>query len=435
MDHGKKAESDVARLCGDLFLKDFVLAAPKFRTPGGKLHEVADALLPHGDVLIAMQVKTRVIQGTSLKDNGPELSRIWRRVEAAAEQVKTVQRAIDSQSLAEGETLRGVRIPLANRRYSRILGIVVFDVFSADGTSVVEQLEISKRFVEVRGIPVHIFPISDFRTIATEQDTLPDLINYLNVREKLLGGDIHVDMVAELDLFGAFKTRYPVVERCLSGAATLFVVEPGLWEKVHRNLPEMWAQRDQRIMPSYLVDKTIEEVHKCIGHNPIAPFRSDDAPEPGVLNRPTTPGEYWEIMQRLGYLSRIERAQFGAKMYEKAEAADKKPFAFAMIYRPPNIGPIVYLCSNEPRRERLRRLRALMERTCAYMETSAVVGIATESLSSEFRSHDFCLMENVSFIDPPEAKRAAQQFFNAPQLTSLDEWGKDYADTVKHDAK
>ena len=62
MDYGKKAESDVAKLCGDLFLKDF-LEAPKFRTPGGQLREVADALLPHGDVLIAMQVKTRVIQG------------------------------------------------------------------------------------------------------------------------------------------------------------------------------------------------------------------------------------------------------------------------------------------------------------------------------------------------------------------------------------
>ena len=61
MDHGKRAESRVAKLCGDLFLKDFVLEAPKFRTPGGQLREVADALLPHGDVLIAMQVKTRVI--------------------------------------------------------------------------------------------------------------------------------------------------------------------------------------------------------------------------------------------------------------------------------------------------------------------------------------------------------------------------------------
>jgi hypothetical protein len=303
MDRGKKAESDVASLCGDLFLKDFVLEAPKFRTPGGKLREVADALLPHGDVLIAMQVKTRVIQGASLSDDGPELSRIGRRVESAAEQVKTVRRAIDAQSLVEGETLRGVRIPLANRRYSRILGIVVFDVFAADGASVVEQLEISKPFIEVRGIPVHVFRISDFRTIATEQDTLADLINYLNVREKLLGGDIHVHMVAELDLFGVFKTRYPVIEKCLSGAATVLLVEPGLWEKVHRNLPDVWAQRDQRMMPSYLVDKTIEEVHKCIGHNPIAAFQSDDAPERGVLNRPTTPVEYWEIMQRLGYLS------------------------------------------------------------------------------------------------------------------------------------
>ena len=247
MDYGKKAESDVAKLCGDLFLKDFVLEAPKFRTPGGQLREVADALLPHGDVLIAMQVKTRVIQGASLSDDGPELSRILRRVEKATEQVKTVRRAIDAHALEEGETLRGVHISLANRTYSRILGIVVLDVFAADGTSVVEQLEIGNRFNEIRGIPVHVFRECDFRIIAKEQDTLPDLINYLNVREKLLGGAIHVPLVTELDLFGLFKTRYPVIEGYLNGTATVPVVEPGLWQKVHRDFPDMFAQRDQRI--------------------------------------------------------------------------------------------------------------------------------------------------------------------------------------------
>lgn len=30
MDYGKKAESDVAKLCGDLFLKDFVLRPRNF---------------------------------------------------------------------------------------------------------------------------------------------------------------------------------------------------------------------------------------------------------------------------------------------------------------------------------------------------------------------------------------------------------------------
>jgi hypothetical protein len=110
MDHGKRAESRLAKLCGDLFLKDFVLEAPKFQTPGGQLCEVADALLPHGDVLIAMQVKTRVIQGTALTGDGPEIARILQRVRRAAEQVKTVRRAIDAHALEEGEPLRGVRL-------------------------------------------------------------------------------------------------------------------------------------------------------------------------------------------------------------------------------------------------------------------------------------------------------------------------------------
>ena len=345
MDHGKKAETEVAKLCGDLFLKDFVLEAPKFRLPSGQLREVADALLPHGDVLIALQIKTRVIQGASLADDETEHNRILRRIEQAAEQVKTVQRAIDAQSLEGGETLRGIHISLANRTYSRILGIVIIDVFAADGNSVVDQLEIDKGFTKIRDIPIHVFRACDFRIIAREQDTLPDLINYLTEREKLLGGNLLVPLVSELDLFGLFKTRYPVIEECLRGTTTMLVVEPGLWGKVHRDFSDKWAERDQRMIPSYLVDKTIEEVHIGIGHHSSIEF-SDDDRKPGGANRPSTAEDYWEIVQRLGALSRIERAQFGAKMYEKAEAADKKPFAYMIIYRPPNIGPIVYLCSN-----------------------------------------------------------------------------------------
>jgi len=37
-------------------------------------------------------------------------------------------------------------------------------------------------------------------------------------------------------------------------------------------------------------------------------------------------------------------------------------------------------------------------------------------------------MDGVSFVDPQEAKRAAQQIFGVPTGTSLDEWGNDYAD-------
>lgn len=77
------------------------------------------------------------------------------------------------------------------------------------------------------------------------------------------------------------------------------------------------------MISSYLVDRTIEEVHTCIGYDPSSEFPSDEVAKSGVPNGPSTPVEYWEILQRLGCLSRIERAQFGAKMYEKAEAADK----------------------------------------------------------------------------------------------------------------
>lgn len=427
MNHGRRAEREVARLCGDLFLKDFVLGSPKYRTPSGQLREAADALLPYGDILIAMQVKTRTIQGDALTNDGHELRRVLRRAESAAKQVKTVKRALDARALKEGVTLRGVRIPLASDPYKSILGIVVIDVFNAGGKSIVDQLEIHSGLIEVRGIPVHVFRACDFRTIAREQDTIPDLLNYLTTRQELLGGDIRVPLVAELDLFGLFKTRYPLIQECLSGNTEMLLVEPGLWEKVHRDFEDMWTERDERMIPSYLVDKTIEEVHTCIGYDPNSEYPPAVLQETRAGVGPAGPVEYWEILQRLGRLSRVERAQFGAKMYEKAHAADTKPFAFTLIYRFPDVGPIVYLCSNKPRHERAKLLQLLMKGACAYMNTAHAVGIATQSFSSEERSHDFAVIQGVSFPDLEEAKRLSQQFFGAPRGTSYDEWGKNYA--------
>ena len=142
MEYGRKAESEVAKLCGDLFLKDFVLETPKFRTGTGKLHEAADALLSHGSTLIAMQVKTRTIQGATLRADDHECRRIQRRIESAVKQVKTVKRGLDTGSLKEGETLRGARIPLVNHQYLQVVGIVIVDVLRPNGVSVVTELEI-----------------------------------------------------------------------------------------------------------------------------------------------------------------------------------------------------------------------------------------------------------------------------------------------------
>lgn len=79
-DHGKRLEAEVTGLCGDLFLKDYVLASPKFRTQKKKLREAADALLPAGDTLVALQVKTRQVLEATVTEESPELDRIAKKV-------------------------------------------------------------------------------------------------------------------------------------------------------------------------------------------------------------------------------------------------------------------------------------------------------------------------------------------------------------------
>ncbi len=425
-DYGKSFESEITDLCGDIFLKDYVLASPMFRTQKGKLREAADALVPSGDTLIALQVKTRQTKSREIEEGGPELNRIAKKVSEAAEQVKTVRRAFESGTFETARTLRGAPIPLGGRPFRKIIGVVVFDVITTGGESLVEQVECMGGYTEVNGIPVHILRAPDFRQIVNEQDTPPDFVNYLECRGNLFAGKKIIPFVSELDLFGLFKTRFLDIEKVLKSDSGMLAVEPGLWEGVRAKLAAEWRERDERIKSSYVIDLIIGQVHSCIDFDP----RSED---PNVYPAEASPSgpsgglEYWEIVQRLGRLTRIERAQFGEKVFEKLHAADTKPISFTLIYRFPDVGPLVFLASKKPRAERIRILQHLMKCAAVKCGTSQATGVTTQAFSSEKRCHDFAVLRDLSFPDIEAAKVEAAKWFGPGKVTSLDEWGRDYA--------
>jgi len=423
---GRRTENEVADLCGTLFLRDFVLASPKFRTGSGQQREVADALLPCGSSLIALQVKTRTIKGHTIEDGSPELARIMTRVEKAAKQVKTVKRALSSGTLEPATTLRGVEVPFGTRDFDKIVGLVIFDVFGSNGESIVDQVEfMGYALARVHDIPVHIMRACDFAVIAEEQDTLPDLLNYLDTRAALLSADILFPLLSELDLFAVFKVRYQDIKASLASNRML-PIRPGFWESVRKAHGKIWAERDERMLPSYVVDRTIEQVHTCIGYNPSV----EDSEEPAAdqyRGRAAGGTEYWELIHKLGMLTRIERAQFGEKMISAARRADTEDYASTLIYRPPDVGPIVYLCSNKPRHERTKALQLRMKLACARMGTSHAVGVCNNSYSSIERAHDFAAIEGITSSDRETLRKLAEQIYQGGESTSLDEWGTDYA--------
>lgn len=396
-----------------------------FRTQAGELREAADALVPSGDTLIALQAKTRQVHTDEIREGSPELDRIARKVNEAAEQVKTVRRAFHSGTFETAHTLRGVPIPLCGQSFRRIIGVVVFDVLTTAGESLAGQVECMGGYVEVNGIPVHILRAPDFRQIAREQNTPPDLVNYLAVRARLFAENKLIPLVAELDLFGVFKTRYPDIEEVLNNNGGFLVVEPGLWESVRKEFAERWKARDERTTPSYVVDLLIEQVHTCIGYDP----RTEDPavyPEDAVPSGPSSGVEYWEIVQRLGRLTRIERAQFGENILEKLRAADSNPVAFTLIHRLPDVGPLVFVASNKPRGERIRIMHHLMKCAAVIRGTSHAIGVATQAFSSEDRCYDFAVLGDLTFPDIEAATAEAAKWFGKTRNTSLDEWGRDY---------
>ncbi len=415
-DLGKKTEDAVQEICARSFLADFVARSPDFTTEAGHHREAGDLLIHLGKTLIALQVRAKEVDETFDPSDETTRKRVERRIMHAVEQVKTAKRALEGNMLTVLQNLRGVSWPVCAADFETHIGIVVFDLVRPERLTREQELVLSNGYAEVRGIPVHIFFRIDFEALLQELDTIPDLIEYLQVRSQIVGKGKMFSLTRELDLLALVVTDFPTVKKYLSRNLDLFSIEPGLWETYrNRFAKEYETRRLLREGPGQVVDRLIGVVYDTIGYECVD---WDGCPARGTVDA------YIAIVHEFGKLERVHRIEFGKKVLEKLQRADYDPKGFSYFaYLAVNLETLfVFMASREERNKMGERLKLIASASYVWYNAKRVVGIGTQNRSAVETSFDFLMLENVKFDNEEQLRDFGAKIFQPSDEKTVDEW-------------
>ncbi len=406
---GKDVEDLVEKICTKMFFSDFTVRSKKFKNASKQEKEVADILIPFGDVLLAVQVKTRKDKKPSSEKRKIDLARIDNRIEEAVDQFKTLKRALANFRFNEVETTRGYKIPF-DGRFKKIMGIVVFDLVGEDISQPDEDITIINGFEARYDIPIHIFKRNEFEIISTEIDTLPDFIQYIETREILFSKKLFAIPPLELSLLALYKTKSEDLQFAIESNSQ-FIVDDGYWEWYEKDCKELIQNRNSYNRPSYLIDDVINWLHSSVGFDPskyginLDPFGFFGEESQGTIQA------YLAVTTELAKTSRLTRRKLGEKFFECVERASKNGLAYSLIIDQENNSGIVILASEKDRTERSKILYSVSVAGYCLQNLTKIIGFATEPLGISMRSYDVIFLSGVDFENKAEAIENAEKLF------------------------
>lgn len=404
-DHGYETELLVQDICRTVFLADFTVPGPKFSKGSGLQKEAADILIPFGDILIAVQVKSRGGDPPKTHNDPVYLGRIEKRVIKGLEQLKTIKRAITAGKIKEFRNRAGIILPFSPEALRKLIGLVILDIPNERSLPKDQRTSILNGFQVRHGILAHIFLLDDFKEIALEVDTLPDFLEYLEVREHYIGGGRVLSHTSELDLLATYKTQPEL--RSPQKRPDGLVLLDGLWDSYIKSHSDKRSDRRLMNRPSYLIDRAIEWLHTCIGYE--HPFVI-----PNLIPIPTkSPNhvKYAKIALELSRLNRLERRMIGEKWVEKMELAEKVGHGHALVLFPNQFGFFLMASDKKDRAVRACGLYNLACMAYCHGNLRKLIAVATETIKAKKRSYDWIYLEDVSFENELELKQMATKAF------------------------
>jgi len=390
---GEDVEDLVEKICTDMFFADFTVRSHEFFKPNGKIRESADILIPFRDTLLVFQVKSRLDLKHPTKRILKDWKRIERKIDKAVVQIKTVRRFI--QSLKETTVLRtsrGLNTVFDPSCFKQTIGIVIFEIIGEEYLTEEERTTIYRGITHSRDIPTHVFIRQDFQTIAEWVDTVPDFVDYLNKRERLLNQDILSKWNREMDYLGAYLFMPKIIDDALAGECDHLTLD--LWKFFQQDQVEM-KRLKRKMEPSYIIDHIIERQHETIGYNQIVKKITS-------LNNSIHVGTqemYEKVIQELASLTRSNRIELGRNLIEVRDKAKGKIKGWCRSLELKNLpsGKVfVLLAFEQPRVERLTSLLNYIDKIADKNEVLMVIGIATEAGSKPPASFDICMWERIS---------------------------------------
>ena len=396
VDHGLVAENFINDLCQIRFFKDFVVRNPKYSNSGGE-KEVSDVLVIFNDIMLNIQVKSKIEEKPFSKKNETDIQRIEKKIDKGIEQLKELTSVINNKKVNSFKTERGITIPLIGQNFRKI-GIVCLNLSGEEQLPIDEQTNLKMYYTDKYDHEIHCFKNEVFKCILDELTTLPDFLRYLEYRKIFLKNEAIVPLTKELDFLAFYKSRYPEVKR---GASEIkerkkffLVLEENLWKNYLSHTEEL-NQRSEDDEVSRWFDYLIETKSESIG------FKATKNAVPGSEE------SYWQIICQLAKLDRLQRRAFSEQCLKKAILADNSPRGYNYFLMPfPELKiAFVYVAYRSTNREERRELlQVLCESAAVTMKKSTLIitqilGIATENFSSEFHSDDMLLADAEGLIE------------------------------------
>jgi len=406
INHGIIVEDYIEYLCNQTFFSDFTVRGHKYIKPNGLEKEVADILVVYKDLLIAFQVKTKIVTKPGSEKTRIDFQRIENKIEETVKQFKTTKEAFDNDRINNLVSSRGLKLTYKKQDVKKIICIAVIDLIGEDEFEDDEKTGAFGGYGVRYGLPVHIFMRDQFEVIIRALDTLPDFLEYLNIRETLKTNACIPILTDELDLLATYKIQPDVLYQCIQTNNMKIVIDPGYWKEYESKYLEDQSKKLTVNLPDYFIDHVIDELHTTVDFD--LPYKSLEGENVETIG---TTENYRQIAYELALLNREERSILGRKFIEKMAKADKVGHGHTLSIVPELKTGILFFSSSEDRQERFNQFYQLCAGAYCLYNLKKLVGITTNSLSKRFRSYDFIFMDEVSFKNEDDLREWAKTVF------------------------
>ena len=416
MNHGIQFEQEIQELLERIFLPDLVFRNPSYLKGGRIKRELADLIIPLGTSVLAFQVRATQSMGT----NDVQLHRFSRKIDHAVSQFKTLREAIRQDKKILARSSRGAEIPIEFDSDTKVTGVIVVNrpLKNLAAHSKAKALG----YLELGGMPVHVFHRRDLELVLSHLATLPELLHYLRVRKAIFGRGEVVGYKSESTLLWLHINRPRLIEEaCLMERPVLFAPPPSPLAPKRVTLSQH-VFRERRRLGRMMIDHIAGILYEA-----MAPDKRVNIPawagELGI-DVPTTNG-YWMIQQELAALPSSSKEVLGEKLVEKMIKADRVGFGFSLFI--PSFEPvleakekgslkfgqdaILIYAAKDQRRDRIQWLSTVAEIALCGYGLRQIWGVTTEPWSVEQHYYDFVFKRTEKCsVDPVAAEMVGKYF-------------------------
>lgn len=390
-------ENIVHKICEKMFLSDFVVSNPKFQKVKVNTiveHEIADTLVLFKDTLLGFQVKSRDFSNSSKKDSLVIINRIKKTIAEGVSQLGSIRSALRSKEVLYVNNRAGIQVELNPNFIKQVIGVVVIDLIHEEHLDNDCKNKISTDFLYNKDIPTHVFSRSDLEFLASELDTMPDFIKYLNIREKIYSNKLLPQGVTEKDFLAYYKLNPSGIELAINTSQSISLMQ-GFWNKYLTDYHEKIIERNISNRPSYLIDKIIASIHKSIGTDQsIKDILEDNQHE-------NTKNNYFSAITELASSDRVTRRGYGLALIEKMKKANSQPNgSYSLSINKEDKSGLIFLASSRPRKERYCFLQRLAAAAYCRFKLEKILALATEQASADEHFYDIIRFQNTDFENP-----------------------------------